>query len=50
MIRYSVWFVDTITSQTALFISNVTSQLLAERIAENLVQEGFTSRAWVERD
>lgn len=47
MKTYTVWFKD-YADNGCVFVSGVPGEKLAENIASNLVDEGFTDSAWVE--
>lgn len=47
---YSVWFERELWGTDCLFLANIPTLSLAERIAASLVDEEFVARTWIEQD
>jgi hypothetical protein len=48
-VYYDVWFRKFDSDTAYLFVCDVASKRLAERIAKNLEDEGFVLEAWIEQ-
>lgn len=46
---YEVWFISEKDGEAYLFISDVPNASFANRIATNLVEEGFAFDAWYDK-